>query len=89
MVSDGSHGGRIVSRLGGLREIAIAQSEDDRLRGDGVVRGALRAGLPAISANLAALIEEILDVSPRGVIRNQVELLPKPVEILLSFFVED
>ena len=47
------------------------------------------AGLGALALHFAALVEVVLDPGARGVIGDEVELVPEPVQLLLALLVED
>ena len=73
----------------GLRQIRVAQFENHRRRADLVVGRPQRAGLGALALHLAALVEVVLNPGVGGVIGDEVELVPEPVQLLLALLVEN
>src|SRR5262245_16060988 len=72
-----------------LREERGLETQDDRFGGDVLVRRPQSARLGTVAKNLSALIEVELDVGPRGVIRDELELIPERFQFLLTLVVED
>ena len=85
--------GRILRRLG---QIGISKREDHGRRADGRVRRTTAAGLAALESNqpgialhLAALIEVVLYPRAAGVVGDEVELVPEPVQPRPALVIED
>jgi len=76
------------------RQILIAHLEDHELIGHFMTHGTLGTGLRGqravdIAVHFAALIEEILNPGALGLVGDEVELIPQPVEPVLALLVQD
>ena len=81
MDPDGFHDGGVVGRRRVFEEV-VAVTDDSRLRG-GFGEGRLLDRLAAAAA--AAAVEDELLPGSDGVVGDEVELLPKSVELFLPF----
>ena len=89
--ADGLGGDGIVGLVlaAALAKYMVAEAEDDFGIGDFVAFGARRAGFGAVAEHCAALIVVILHERARGVVGDEVELVPEAIEFFLALLIED
>src|SRR5436305_918821 len=69
-------------------KISVAQSEDHRRICYLLTYGALRRRFGSLAQYFAALVVEVLSEGPSSVVGDVVEFCPKPVQLLLTFFIQ-
>ena len=85
VIADRLHRDRIVRSAAALARYASRSPKMTAGRADLFIRRPRAAGLGAFALHLAALVEEVLNPGAGGVIGDEVELVPEPVQLLLPF----